>query len=219
MTTTLLRTAEVERTLATLFPADVAVAVEPIVPGREASLWPGEARQIAGSVPVRVAEFAAGRAAARRALGMLGQPPAAIATDPDRAPIWPPGIGGSIAHNKTLAVAVLRIGAPLGVDIEEDTALESELWPVICTPEDLATLPEVDRGRYVRHVFAAKEAAYKAQFPITASLFGFGTLAIRLDGDSFTARFCHPVAGLGTGHEMHGRIGLAQGLVLTGVAL
>lgn len=215
----LLRTAEIEKALAGLFPADVAVAVEPILESSTAKLWPGEAKAVAGAVPGRIAEFVAGRTAARRALQALGRPPASIPSDPDRAPVWPQGIGGSIAHNKTLAVAVVRIGAPLGVDIEEDVALESDLWPVICSPEDLATLPEVDRGRYVRHVFSAKEAAYKAQFPITSSLFGFGTLAIRLRGESFVARFRHPVGSIETGHEMHGRIGVAQGLVITGVAM
>ncbi len=212
-------TTEIEAALAALFPAGVAVAAEPILPGREAMLWPEEARAVAGSVPARIAEFAAGRAAARRALAALGQPAVAIPVDRDRAPVWPRGIGGSIAHNKTVAVAVLRIGAPLGVDIEEDDALESELWPVICGPEDLARLPESERGRLVRHVFSAKEATYKAQFPITSSLFGFGTLAIGLTDSGFTARFRHAVGGFPAGHQLNGRLGLAQGCVLTGVAL
>jgi 4'-phosphopantetheinyl transferase EntD len=213
------RQAAVEAALATLFPPGVAVTAERIVRGRDNSLWPAEARAIVGAVPARRAEFAAGRAAARRALLAVGVRPVAIPASLDRAPVWPEGIGGSIAHAAGVAVAAVRLGGPLGIDIEEDAALEPALWPVICAPDELALLPEVDRGRFVRHVFSAKEAAYKAQFPLTESLFGFTSLGIRLTEGGFVARFRHAVGRLAAGHEMQGRLVLAQGLVLTGVAI
>lgn len=213
------RQAALEAALARLFPPGVAVSAEPIIGGREDNLWPAEAKAMTGAVASRKAEFAAGRIAARRALMAIGHRPTAIPVSLDRAPIWPAGIGGSIAHSAGLAIAAVRIGGPLGIDIEEDAALEPALWPVICAPDELAMLPESDRGRYVRHVFSAKEAAYKAQFPLTESLFGFASLAVRLTDGGFVASLRHTVSGLRAGQELHGRLVIYQGVVFTGVTI
>jgi len=216
--TAVFQQAAIEAALAGLFPPGVAVAAVPVTADHSPP-DPAEAPAVAAAVPARRAEFAAGRAAARRAMAALGHPPAAIPMGLDREPLWPAGLEGSIAHAAGVAVAAVRVGRPIGLDVEEDAPLEPDLWPVICDPDELARLPGEDRGRLVRQVFSAKEAAYKAQFPLTRSLFGFDMLVLRLEGGGFTARFRQDVGPLVAGHQMCGRIAWVQGLILTGVAV
>ena len=137
----------------------------------------------------------------------------------NRAPIWPRGVSGSIAHAAGIAIAALRRGAPLGIDIEPDQSLPPDLWPVICQPDELARLPMQDRGHYVRMVFSAKEATYKAQFAQTRAIIGFDALSVRLISSGFVARFRRPVGHFAAGHDIHGRLTRSHGLILTGVAL
>jgi 4'-phosphopantetheinyl transferase EntD len=219
----------IESGLAGLFPAGTAVAAVQIgAAGMDsAALHPAEATAVAGAVPARQAEFAAGRAAARRALAALGHPGAAVPRGPGRAPLWPAGIGGSIAHGAGVAVAAVRAGGPLGLDLEEDAPLEPALWPLVCTAEELerelAALPGATaRGRLVRRIFAAKEAVYKAQYPLTGALIGFEAVTVRLVAGGFVARFREDLPGLPPGQAMAGRFahvpGPAGGLILAGVA-
>ena len=120
------RLKRIETALAALFPADVAVALCTLSAADPRDLWPAERQAVIGAVPRRLAEFAAGRQAARTALAALGHPAVALPMGPDRAAIWPDGIAGSIAHAAGLAVAVARPGAPLGVDVEDDSPLPQE---------------------------------------------------------------------------------------------
>lgn len=144
--------------------------------------------------PTRRAEFAAGRRAARRAMAGLNLPPAAIPMGPDRAPIWPKGIVGSISHANGLCLAVVAFGRDfqrLGLDVERDAPLPSDLIPEICLPEELAPLPRAARPAWATRLFSAKEAAYKAHYPVAAHVFGFHGL--RVDLTEGRARFTeHP---------------------------
>ena len=209
--------AVMERALAGLFPAGVAVAAVRI---GEAGLepLPSEERAVAGAVPARRAEFAAGRAAARLALGRLGYPRVAIPAGADRAPVWPRGVAGSISHAAGWAVAVVREGGPLGVDVEGAEAVMPDLWPVVCDGAELSALPEVDRAHAVTRVFSAKEAVFKAQYPLTGAVIGFDAVAVALDGDGFTARFRRPAGLFGAGHRMAGRFARVGGVIVSGVA-
>ncbi|AZL60491.1 4'-phosphopantetheinyl transferase superfamily protein [Tabrizicola piscis] len=206
----------VEAALASLFPPDVAVAAERVQAGQEGGLWPVEQAAINGAVASRRAEFAAGRLAARRCLLALGRPPVALPMGQDRAAIWPDGLYGTISHAGGIAVAVIGETGPLGVDIEEDAALEPALWPVICSPEELSALPGADTGRWVRRAFAGKEAVFKAQHPTRRAMFGFDAVDIRLTETDFTARFRLAVGGFAEGQEVHGRLAYSRGLTLAG---
>lgn len=149
-------------------------------------LLPVEAAAISAAVPRRRGEFAAGRRAARRAMAALGHPPAAIPMGPDRAPVWPDGLVGSISHTADCCIAVVTPTGPvaaLGIDLEPDLPLETGLWDSICTRAELEALQacaSAERGRLVRRIFAAKEAVYKAQYPLTGALIGFD--AVTIDG-------------------------------------
>ena len=76
------------------------------VDGDPRELWPQEREAVLKAIPRRQREFAAGRAAAREALTQLGWPAQAIPSAPDRSPVWPEGLVGSIAHTHSTCVAV-----------------------------------------------------------------------------------------------------------------
>jgi 4'-phosphopantetheinyl transferase EntD len=208
----------VRTALASLFPPGVAIAFCEVAAADPTTLWPTEREAIAGAVPHRLAEFAAGRAAARAALAALGQPPVALPMAPDRAPVWPVGIAGSIAHAAGIAIAVARHGAPLGVDVEDDAPLPPDLWPVITSPAERAALPDGDTGHLVAQVFVAKEALFKAQSPDTRAMFGFDAVTLTLAKTGFDAKFLTKAGAFRPGDIIHGRLAVAEGLILAGVA-
>jgi 4'-phosphopantetheinyl transferase EntD len=208
----------IEAGIGALFPKDVAVAICSLSAANTGDLWPEERPAIAGAVPHRQAEFAAGRQAARTALTALGHPPVALPMGPDRAPVWPAGIAGSISHAAGLAVAVVRLGAPLGIDIEEDSPLPEELWPALTSPEERAALPPGNLGRQVRRVFAAKEALFKAQTQCARAMFGFDAVRVTLAEDRFDAQILTDAGPFRIGETVQGRLALVEGLVLAGVA-
>jgi len=157
------------------------------VDGDPELLWPGEMTTIRRAVPRRQREFAAGRAAARQAMTRIGWPPSAIPSAPDRSPVWPEGMVGSIAHTGRLCVAITgrrnQVHA-MGIDIEEDLPLDPALWASICTPEELsamASLPPSEGGHWVTQLFCAKEAFYKWQYPQTKRMLDFQDVQITMD--------------------------------------
>lgn len=167
--------------------------------GRDEPLWPGET--VPGAIPERLAEFARGRSAARAALAGLGVAPQAIPMQADRSPLWPEGVTGSISHceGACLAIAGRRgLFAGLGLDVEPTATLAPNLWPVILRAEEQDHDPLV--------IFVAKEAAYKAQYPVTGALFDFHTLQVALTAGSFTATFRQAVAPFAAGDALRGRL-------------
>ncbi|MBY6159629.1 4'-phosphopantetheinyl transferase superfamily protein [Mameliella alba] len=157
-------------------------------------LFPDETAAMTNAQPARRAEFAAGRRAARQAMARLGLPPAPVPMAPDRAPVWPTGLVGSISHAGGLCLAVVARAtafAALGVDLESDAPLDPDLISEICLPEELVGLPEAQRGGHAARIFSAKEAAYKAHYPRARLVFGFHGLHV--DMERGCARFTsHP---------------------------
>lgn len=195
-------------------PDGIAVAVVDPKAG-SFGLLPGEALDRA--VPKRLAEFAAGRRAARAAMAGLGLPATAIPHGPDRAPLWPEGVVGSISHTDGLCVAMVGRSADwagLGLDLEADRGLDPSLWPEILRPDDLAAIraiPGAAKGSAAMAVFVAKEAVYKAQYPTSRTLIDFQALSVDLDVDRFVARFTLDVPGFAKGTTILGRFCRADG--------
>jgi 4'-phosphopantetheinyl transferase EntD len=70
------------------------------------------------------------------------------------------------------------------VDVEPDLPLEETLWDSVLTPDELAWLsarPAGERGRLARLIFSAKECAYKLQYPLTRTLYGFMDMRVEMD--------------------------------------
>ena len=166
-----------------LFPAGV-IAAELTEPGTVELLLAAEAACLGRSVPERQQEFAAGRLCARRALEELGVMDHPIVAQADRQPVWPAGIVGSITHTMGLCAAVVGRRsqfAGLGVDSEVVRRMTAELRPRICGPDELAwidSLPLAQHAIASALVFAAKEAFYKCQSPMTSQWLGFHDLKI-----------------------------------------
>jgi 4'-phosphopantetheinyl transferase EntD len=184
---------ELSARLAGLFPPGVLVRAErldefePDPEVARALLAPEERPAVARAVPVRVREFALGRVLARGLLRDLGRDTAAIPAGEDRAPRWPAGTVGTISHSRRHgAAAVADEGSVTGVGLDTEPAepLEESLWREVLRPEELRALeeaPAVERGERVRVAFAAKEAAYKLQYPRTRRFLEFGEMRLELD--------------------------------------
>ena len=160
-------------------------------------LLPPEEAAMAGASPARRREFTAGRVIARQAMATLRRPQMAVPQSPDRAPIWPDGLVGSISHCKLACVAALapatRISA-LGIDLEPNIALDADLVDIICTKSErnwLATLDRPNRDVLAKLIFSAKESVFKCQYPLSKAMLEFHDIELRLDlaRHQFEARF------------------------------
>ena len=191
----------------------------------EALLAP-ERSAVASAVPARQREFAAGRTCARALLARLGLAPVALPPGHDRRPQWPPGVLGSIAHDKHLcAVVVARAQrfASLGIDIEPAEPLERELWSTLFLARELEALdrlPPAQRGRTARLFFSAKECVYKCVHPLLGTGFGFHDVEIELlPHGRFRVRFLSALGERLRELPLHGFHVACEGSVLTGMAL
>lgn len=137
----------------------------------------------------------AARRLARTLLLNEGLGPCSILWSDLRAPLFPTGIVGSLAHDATHAVAVLASRddyAGLGVDIEPALPLPDEIRRIVVTDAERDRhRPEVLASRAL---FCAKEAVFKALHPQSRSELDF--LDVEINGDLTLAR---TVKGLSLG--------------------
>lgn len=141
-----------------------------------------------GWPPERRAEFAAVRVLARRALARLGEPPGPIPRGERGAPVWPAGVVGSMAHCPGYRVAVVANTDQvftLGVDAEPHRPLPAGVLAEIALPAERGQLELLGAQRpdlcWDRLLFCAKEALYKAWFPLARSWLGFDEAHVTLD--------------------------------------
>jgi 4'-phosphopantetheinyl transferase EntD len=148
-----------------------------------------EAACIADAVPKRRREFATARALAREGLErFFGLHDFNLLNDRNRAPIWPPGITGSLSHSSTRAWVALVDASygTIGIDGENRDGLERRLWHLILCNEEIAYLENLGTSIQERRalvIYCAKEALYKAQFPLTQKFVDFKAAQVRLDED------------------------------------
>lgn len=187
---------------------------------------PEELRYVQQAVESRKREFHAGRACARLAMGLLGEPPVAIPAASDRSPVWPPHLIGSISHCATFCLAVVaRKGenyAAIGVDVEPAEDLPFELLDAICSPREMAALdenPPEHRLLWARILFSAKEAVYKCQYPLTGTMLDFQDLEVTLADTCFQAKLQRQAGMFGKGSILEGQITFAHGCIVTGVTV
>jgi 4'-phosphopantetheinyl transferase EntD len=186
--------------IAEILPSNVASAFAYGDPD-DAVLFPGEELMIARAVDARRRAFTTGRACARQALSGLGVGPREILADQRGAPLWPADIVGSITHcegYRAGAVAWREEVACIGIDAEpagkelRDGVLRriASNWERASLDRLGAIRPEIAWGRLM---FSAKEAVYKAWYPLTGRWLGFlqALVTLHLDG-SFDARLLVP---------------------------
>ncbi|MDQ2093163.1 4'-phosphopantetheinyl transferase family protein [Rhodalgimonas zhirmunskyi] len=209
--------------LSEVLPEGVTFAVEdPSQPEGKDDLFASEAAAMTRAVPVRRAEFAAGRRAAHRAMDDLGVLPAPVPMAADRAPEWPEGLVGSISHCEGAAVAVLGfsgVHAALAVDVEPDLGLPRDLHDLVCTEAERAWLSGLEPGardRAARKLFSAKECVYKLQFAQGGKLLNFSDVEVVIDVDhgAFEARFLCDAGRYGAQEVVQGRCLAVGGFII-----
>jgi len=222
--------ARTSQLLAGLFPSSV-IACELRETADSALLLPEEAGSCDGFRPKRLAEFAAGRLCARRALDGLGFPDFALRQNVDRTPRWPAGVVGSITHTVGFCGAVVERRANvagLGVDAEIVARVGRELWRQVFTASEFAQLDPLgaaQRERLAALVFSAKEAFYKCQFALTARWLEFSDVSVEVRPDSvqagsFVVRSASTQASwILRGLAAEGRYRFDGALVVTGIVI
>lgn len=185
----------------------------PLLPEERAALGPVSEQ--------RRREFAAARRCAREAVRALGLVPGPLPPGPDRAPVWPGGLVGSLTHCRgyTAAAVAPRSGfRTVGIDAEPCRPLPRGVLAKVADARERAHLASLPPGvPWDTVLFSAKESVYKAWHPLARTWLGFADAALVIDpaAGAFTATI--GVGGPVTGFT--GRFAVRGGLVLTAIAL
>ena len=216
--------------ISTVLPDTVAAAEVYTDPPDLAPL-PEEEPLIARSVAKRRNEFITVRYCARLALRQLGVPPAPILKGDKGEPCWPDGVVGSLTHcDGYRGAAVGRAGQlrSVGIDAEPHGVLPPGVLDAISLPverQELAALPA--DLHWDRILFCAKEATYKAWYPLTHRWLGFedAHVVFDVDPDGTTGGFVSeilidPAAEAGPPlTALRGRWSVRDRLALTAIVL
>ena len=192
---------------------------------------PAEEPLIARSVAKRRNEFITVRHCARVAMAQLGVPPSPILKGEKGEPHWPDGVVGSLTHCEGYRGAVVGRSIAVrsvGIDAEPHGVLPKGVLDAISLPverTEISALPA--ELHWDRILFCAKEATYKAWFPLTQRWLGFEdahiTFTVGSDGTTgdFVSRILIDPAALSGPplHELAGRWSVAGGLALTAIVL
>ncbi len=196
----------------------------------EVELFAQERESLGQAVEKRSNEFTTARACVRRALAQLGLPSLPVPRGERGEPIWPDGIVGSITHcagYRGCALARADDATTIGIDAEPNAALPDGLLERVALSQELAWLGdsmcEGSDVHWDRLLFSAKEAVYKACFPLTKRWLGFDQVLVSVDqgGQAFSARLLIPgptVSGQCLS-ALSGRWLVDDGLVLTAIAV
>lgn len=163
----------------------------------EIRLFDDEERSLGRAVEKRRREFVTGRACARQALKQLGLPATAIPSGGHGEPLWPAGIVGSITHcagYRACAVARTQDVSSVGIDAEVNAPLPDGVLEQIAFGRERELPSNEGPLRIDRLLFSAKEAVYKAWFPLTSQWLGFEEVELYLEQSTrkFRAELLRP---------------------------
>ncbi|WP_137724851.1 4'-phosphopantetheinyl transferase Npt [Prescottella subtropica] len=197
---------------------------------------PQEASLIARAVEKRRREFTSARHCARQAMTQLGVEPGPVLRGENGSPVWPKGVVGSLTHCDGYRAAVLGYALAVrsvGIDAEPNGPLPDGVLDAVSLPaerERLATRSSAP-VHWDRLLFCAKEATYKAWFPLTGRWLGFedahitfteGTTTSDGTSGSFRSRLLVPGTVTDGGAPLasfDGRWLVAGGLVVTAISV
>ena len=193
-------------------------------------LFPEEERIIAHAVQARRREYEAVRSCARACLARLGYARVPILPGLGGAPTWPDGVLGSMTHCAGYAAAAVGSGTricAIGIDAEPDAPLPDGVLDLVATPAErdrlAATRPAPDGPNWDRLLFSAKEAVYKAWFPLVGEWLDHQQAEILFDPHhrTFTAQLSRDGL-IVNGHQvrrLHGRWTRQQAILATAIVL
>ncbi|MCW2689753.1 MAG: phosphopantetheinyl transferase component of siderophore synthetase [Mycobacterium sp.] len=194
---------------------------------------PDEEPLIARSVAKRRNEFITVRYCAREALRELGIGPVPILKGEKGEPCWPDGVVGSLTHCQGYRGAVVGCSGQVrsvGIDAEPHDVLPHGVLDAISVPAERNEIAAIETAaplHWDRILFCAKEATYKAWFPVTKRWLGFEDAHIVFDVDSTgtAGRFESQILIDGAAlfgpplRTLPGRWSVADGLALTAIVL
>ena len=169
----------------------------------------------------RKREFIAGRFCAHEAMVLANVSPEHIQIGGKGEPIWPSNIVGSITHSHGYAAAAVARKSDivsLGLDAEIDEPLSSRVLRRISNVQEQEWVENVG-GTLVQNpgkvLFSAKEATYKAWYPITQEWLGFKEVLINFhdQGNTFTV----DIQKNGPIREMHGKYTIRNDVIGTAI--
>jgi 4'-phosphopantetheinyl transferase EntD len=189
-------------------------------------LFPEEQQGLGRPDAPRWREFVTGRVCARQALERLGIEPMAIRRGSRGQPLWPAGVVGSITHcrgYRACAIAKSADVAALGIDADLDAPLPCGALERVASPRELRCAAGQAISVWVdRLLFCAKEAVYKALFPLSGRSLDFDDVEVLVDWDGgFRAAFRAPgptVQGKRLS-QLNGRWAVCDGVLATAVVL
>ncbi|MBZ9797633.1 4'-phosphopantetheinyl transferase [Mesorhizobium sp. ES1-4] len=183
------------RAMAAMAPAGIRTGCRIIRRRDEVHLLPPEARSIPARQPAMRRASGAARWIAHRLLADAGFDGFALLRSPSGAPAWPGGMTGSLAHDDDMAVAaVAPVGriVSLGIDVEPALPLPDDIFAIVSTAAD--RMGSADRRLAGRILFCAKEAVYKAAYPLDREVLGYEDIAVDLDAGRATTRMGRKVS-------------------------
>ena len=194
---------------------------------------PQEEPLVARAVEKLRRELAGDSHCSRQAMRTLGVDPAPVLRGEMGDPVWPRGVVGSLTHCDGYRGAVLGYSLQirsLGIDAEPHDVLPDGVLPAVSLEPEREWLASAgDDLHWDRLLFCAKEATYKAWFPLTKRWLGFEDAHITFERDTtsdvvtgtFHSRLLVPGDTLDgqplTGFD--GRWLIADGLVLTAITV
>ncbi len=146
-----------------------------------------EGSELAQMAETRQLGFSSGRHCAHKVLELLGLGATAIGRR-GRLPVWPEHAAGSITHSRKIAAAVASTHFnSVGVDVEETTPVERKLYPRLFTGAEQQLLANCGFDAAAL-LFSAKEAGYKAIYPLNRRFISFTEAEVQLDTRAGTFR-------------------------------
>ncbi|MFF3223176.1 4'-phosphopantetheinyl transferase Npt [Nocardia suismassiliense] len=182
-----------------ILPAGVASA-ELLEYPEDLKAHPAEEHLIAKAVEKRRRDFIGARYCARLALAELGEPQVAIGKGERGAPVWPRGVVGSLTHcdgYRAAALAHKMRFRSIGIDAEPHAALPEGVLDSVSLPPEREWLQSTGSALHLdRLLFCAKEATFKAWWPLTTRWLGFEEAHI-----TFEIQDSSGTSGRGTFHS------------------
>jgi enterobactin synthetase component D / holo-[acyl-carrier protein] synthase len=215
------------KVLAGIVPASVA-AVERFADEPGVPLFTAEEAAVSRAVLKRRNEFATTRHCARLALATLGIDAVALVPGQRGAPVWPPGVVGSMTHCDGYRAAVVARDTDvrtLGIDAEPHEPLPKGVLSLVSSPAERRHLDELSATvptiAWDRILFSAKESIYKAWFPVAREWLGFDEAEVTLDPDhgTFDGMIRRSAANGADLGRIRGRWTVARQLLATAIVI
>ncbi len=139
----------------------------------------------------RKKSYLLGRHLARKALCELDPTLASffIKTGEHNEPLWPHGLIGSLSHSTEIACAIVSSferTLALGIDVEPiHRTLSQDISRKVCDESEKAWVQAVPAEENLRllSIFAAKEAIFKALFPLYQKMFWFDAVSLSWENE------------------------------------